>query len=821
MSVAAAEPSAPPAAQALTARQDAFVRAELIRRLFEGSAQSRYFSFVLWPVIAAIYWRQIDLIELAPPFVVHVVVTIGFDVLRRAFNRANPADEEVIRWGWWFAGLSFLAGACWGTAGYILASKEYELQRMLLGLVLLATITTAVPIRSAHPPTFYTFAVATTAPLLFVLLTSADPFYQLVGIAGGAYVGHLMAYVRDVHRWQYDNIALAYQKEDLARRLQVAYDEARLARDSAIDAQREAESANQAKSTFLATVSHEIRTPMNGVLGMIDVLERSPLSVEQREALGTVRYSASALLRIIDDILDFSKIEAGRLDLESIELSTVELIEGVAETLAPQAAAKGLKLAAYVAADVPDRVTGDPLRLQQILFNLLGNAIKFTETGSVRLSLETAGGSMLRIKVADTGIGLDDEQRSRLFQPFVQADSSTTRRFGGTGLGLSIVRRLAEAMQGGVEVLSEPDKGSTFIVTICLGEAAPAPARTELPLQGLALCLALPDADEAQAIARYFEDAGARVALADAGSGFTGIHIEGVDGDVRLSDGPATPEAAALRPAAAVAARCAGPRRGPGGRAHARRRGRAGRGGAYGGAAQRPRAGGRRQFGQPQDPGAPARARRRLDRFGGRWRGGARAVAQGRLRPRAGRPADADDGRLRAGAAHPPERGGGAAAAHAHPRRHRQHARGTGTEEPCRGHGRVHHQADRHRAAQGHPRCLAERHCRMSDAYDRDKLVELFGDDPATLAEVEREFLETARTAEREIKETDDFTAIARAAHRLKGASGMIGAASLRQIAEAVERAAKAEDLQTVRRLRELFSHEVRRVAEQAGLAVD
>ena len=546
MSVAAAEPSAPPAAQALTARQEAFVRAELIRRLFEGSAQSRYFSFVLWPVIAAIYWRQIDLLELAPPFAVHVVVTLGFDVLRRAFNRANPADEEVIRWGWWFASLSFLAGACWGTAGYILASKEYELQRMLLGLVLLATITTAVPIRSAHPPTFYTFAVATTAPLLFVLLTSADPFYQLVGIAGGAYVGHLMAYVRDVHRWQYDNIALAYQKEDLARRLQVAYDEARLARDSAIEAQREAESANQSKSTFLATVSHEIRTPMNGVLGMIDVLERSPLSVEQREALGTVRYSASALLRIIDDILDFSKIEAGRLDLESIELSTVELIEGVAETLASQAAAKGLKLAAYVAADVPDRVIGDPLRLQQILFNLLGNAIKFTETGSVRLSLETAGGSMLRIKVADTGIGLDDEQRSRLFQPFVQADSSTTRRFGGTGLGLSIVRRLAEAMQGGVEVLSEPDKGSTFIVTICLGEASPAPARTELPLQGLALCLALPDADEAQAIARYFENAGARVALADAGSGFTGIHIEGVDGDVRLSDGPATPEAAAL-----------------------------------------------------------------------------------------------------------------------------------------------------------------------------------------------------------------------------------------------------------------------------------
>jgi CheY-like chemotaxis protein len=250
-----------------------------------------------------------------------------------------------------------------------------------------------------------------------------------------------------------------------------------------------------------------------------------------------VRYSASALLRIIDDILDFSKIEAGRLDLERIELSTVELIEGVGETLAPQAAAKGLRLAAYVAAGVPRRVSGDPLRLQQILFNLLGNAIKFTETGSVRLSLETAGEAMLCIKVADTGIGLSAELQGRLFRPFVQADSSTTRRFGGTGLGLSIVRRLAEAMGGGVDVFSEPGKGSTFAVTVRSDEVVPA-GRREMPLQGLSLSLALPDADEARAIARYLEDAGAAVRLFDADGVFTGIRIDGLDLDVGLADGP-------------------------------------------------------------------------------------------------------------------------------------------------------------------------------------------------------------------------------------------------------------------------------------------
>ncbi|HKU97567.1 MAG TPA: PAS-domain containing protein [Vineibacter sp.] len=249
-------------------------------------------------------------------------------------------------------------------------------------------------------------------------------------------------------------------------------------------ARDEAEAANQAKSTFLATMSHEIRTPMNGVLGMMDVLERQGLDVAQRTTVGTMRDSAQSLLRIIDDVLDFSKIEAGRLELETTAFSLSGMIESVIGTFRPQAAAKGLSLGLNIDPGSADALLGDPTRVRQILFNLLGNAVKFTERGGIRVRAATApaGGGRARVMlaVADTGIGLDDEQRARLFQPFAQADSSTTRRFGGTGLGLSIVRRLAQLMAGDVTVESAPGAGSTFSVTLIL-DTAPA----DSPLKAL------------------------------------------------------------------------------------------------------------------------------------------------------------------------------------------------------------------------------------------------------------------------------------------------------------------------------------------------
>jgi signal transduction histidine kinase/DNA-binding response OmpR family regulator len=306
------------------------------------------------------------------------------------------------------------------------------------------------------------------------------------------------------------------------------------------DARRAAEAANGAKSEFLANMSHEIRTPMNGVIGMSQLLLDTPLSDAQRECVETIRISGDALLAIINDILDLSKIESGRLELEQRPFDARRCTEEALDLVASRAAERGLELVWFCAPDVPRTVLGDVTRVRQVLVNLLGNAVKFTQRGEVAVTVESAalpdGAHELRFAVRDTGIGIPAEAMDRLFRSFSQVDASTSRKYGGTGLGLAISKRLVELMAGRIWVESEPGVGSTFRFTI-RATAVPTEESHEAPrLDGRRVLVVDDSATSRHVIALHLLARGAAVSAVGSGAEALAAVAAGDAWDVALVD---------------------------------------------------------------------------------------------------------------------------------------------------------------------------------------------------------------------------------------------------------------------------------------------
>jgi signal transduction histidine kinase len=402
------------------------------------------------------------------------------------YRRKDRGPGEHEAWQRLFTLGAILTGVGWGYASWVFYPILGDLELSLLILVIAGI--TAGATRSLGPvlPACIVFQVVCLGPLIVRALQAEAIAQTLMGGLAILYLIFLILMARSYHqtlghslRLGFESAAMAdrlsehqAQTEALNRELSAEVAQRRAAETDLRAAIERAEAASQAKSEFLATMSHEIRTPMNGILGMLDLLNTAALSPAQREQVETAAASADALLRILNDILDFSKVDSGRLDLESTPFRPARAADDVVVLLGPRAAAKTVELKFNANPAAHTRVLGDPMRFRQVLTNLIGNAVKFSDHGSVEVDLsgtETSDGRLqLAVRVRDQGIGMDEATRAQLFEPFQQGDRAMNRKHGGAGLGLALSQKLVQAMGGRIEVRSAPGQGSDFAFALSL-----------------------------------------------------------------------------------------------------------------------------------------------------------------------------------------------------------------------------------------------------------------------------------------------------------------------------------------------------------------